>query len=48
MVFAEDVRTSRGTLLVARGYEVTEGFVARAKEFPRGHVKEPVRVIVQG
>jgi response regulator RpfG family c-di-GMP phosphodiesterase len=47
MVFAEDVFTSQGMLFVARGYEVTEGFVDRAKDFPRGQVKEPVRVIVR-
>ena len=46
MVFAEDVRTSAGTLMVARGYEVTEGFVARAATFQAGVVREPVRVIV--
>ncbi len=46
MVFAEDVRLATGPLLVARGYEVTLGFVERAKNFRPGMVKEPVRVIV--
>jgi response regulator RpfG family c-di-GMP phosphodiesterase len=47
MVFAEDVMMAHGPLLVARGYEVTTGFVARAKNFGPGSVKEPVRVIVR-
>jgi CheY-like chemotaxis protein len=46
MIFADDVRTGTGTLMVARGYEVTESFVARAATFGPGHVREPVRVIV--
>lgn len=46
MVFAEDVRLASGPLLVTRGYEVTLGFVERAKNFRPGMVKEPVRVIV--
>lgn len=47
MVVAEDIKLMNGTLLVARGYEVTQGFVERAKNFPRGTVSEPVRVIVR-
>jgi hypothetical protein len=46
-VFAEEVKTTTGTLLVARGYEVTPGFVERAKNFRPGTVKEPLRVIVR-
>lgn len=46
MVFAQDVRTSTGLLLVARGHEVTASFVARARSFNRGFVSEPVRMIV--
>jgi CheY-like chemotaxis protein len=46
MVVASDVRTETGTLLVARGYEVTAGFVARLTGFRRGYVHEPVRVIL--
>lgn len=46
MVFAEDVKMTAGTLLVARGYEVTPGFVERVANFRAGTVKEPVRVIV--
>jgi CheY-like chemotaxis protein len=48
MIFAEDVKLLNGTLLVARGYEVTKGFVERARNFKPGTVKEPVRVILPG
>jgi response regulator RpfG family c-di-GMP phosphodiesterase len=48
MVFAEDVRTARGLLLIARGQEVTLGLMERIMNFsPALGVKEPVRVIVQ-
>jgi len=46
MVFAEDVRLAGGALLVARGYEVTQGFLERIRNFRPGTVKEPVRVVV--
>jgi hypothetical protein len=45
MIFADDVLTERGGLLVARGYEVTQGFLARARTFRAGHIREPLRVI---
>jgi response regulator RpfG family c-di-GMP phosphodiesterase len=48
MVFADDVRMSAGTLLAARGYEVTASFVERAGNFRPGAVKEPIRVFVGG
>jgi hypothetical protein len=48
MVFAEDVKLQNGTLLVARGYEVTNGFVERARNFRPGTVRDPVRVILPG
>jgi CheY-like chemotaxis protein len=48
MVFAEDVKLQNGTLLVARGYEVTQGFVERARNFRPGTVRDPVRVILPG
>lgn len=47
MVFAADVKTRSGTLLVTHGYEVTQGFVERARNFAPGTVQEPVRVIVR-
>lgn len=33
MVLAQDVRLANGTLLATRGYEVTAGFVERARHF---------------
>jgi hypothetical protein len=47
MVIADDIHMTTGTLLVARGYEVTASFVARARQFRPGTVKEPVRVVVR-
>lgn len=45
MIFAEDVKMTSGALLVARGYEVTAGFLERAGNFKSGTVKEPVRIV---
>lgn len=36
MVLADDVRLATGTLLVARGYEVTASFIERIRNFPPG------------
>lgn len=47
MVFVDDVKTTTGTLLVARGFEVTQGFLERARNFKPGTVKEPLRVILR-
>lgn len=47
MVLAEDVKLVNGTLLVARGYEVTAGFIERVRNFRAGTVKESVRVLVK-
>ena len=47
MVFVDDVKTQSGTLLVARGFEVTAGFVERARNFQPGTVKEPLRVVLR-
>lgn len=44
MIFAEDVTMATGALLVTRGYQVTAGFVERARNF-RGMVREPLRVM---
>ncbi len=47
MVLAEDVRTSKGLLLVARGQEVTPGLTERIRNFSQEvGVREPIRVIV--
>ena len=48
MVLAEDLKMANGTLLAARGYEITTSFVERARHFRPGFVKSPVRVIVRG
>lgn len=44
MVLAEDAKMASGALLAGRGYEITEGFVQRARNFPLGSVREPIRV----
>lgn len=44
MVLAEDMRTTHGVLLVARGFRVTAGFLERTRNFAKGSVKEPLRV----
>lgn len=46
MVFAEDVKFTSGALLVARGGEVTVGFLARVRNFPDGTMPSRIRVIV--
>jgi response regulator RpfG family c-di-GMP phosphodiesterase len=45
MVCADDVRLASGALLVTRGYEVTPSFLERVRNFPRGAIKEPLRII---
>jgi CheY-like chemotaxis protein len=45
MTLAEDVRLANGTLLVARGYEVTESFIERIKNFPPGTFAGEFRVV---
>jgi response regulator RpfG family c-di-GMP phosphodiesterase len=47
MIVADDLQMASGTLLVARGYEITAGFVERAKNFGPNTVKGPVRVIIR-
>lgn len=47
MTFAQDVKLTSGALFVARGYEVTESFLERIKNFRPGSVKEPVKVVLQ-
>jgi hypothetical protein len=48
MVFEADVKLANGTLFVGRGYEVTEGFLARLKNYRAGAVREPVKVLIRG
>lgn len=48
MVFAEDVVTRVGTILIARGHEVSESLVERIRNIAdRVTVVEPIRVIVK-
>ncbi len=46
MVFAEDVKLASSALLVARGYEVTPGFLERVRNFMPGAIREPLRIEV--
>ncbi|MFN8058635.1 MAG: response regulator [Vicinamibacterales bacterium] len=46
MVLAEDVVLETGSLLVARGYTITAGFLERVRNFRPGTVKEHVLVFV--
>ena len=45
MTLADDVRHRNGSLLIARGYKVTSALIERLDHLPRGHVREPLRVI---
>lgn len=47
MVIVDDLRMTTGMLIVPKGYEITESFVARVLNFSRGTVKEPIRVLVR-
>ncbi|HET6147281.1 MAG TPA: HD domain-containing phosphohydrolase [Polyangia bacterium] len=47
MVFIDDVKMQNGTLLVARGFEVTPGFLERIRNLKPGVVKEPLRVTLK-
>jgi len=47
MILAEDVRLVAGPILVARGYEVTERFVERARNFAGDSIIQPVRVVIR-
>ena len=47
MVFVDDVKTTNGMLLVARGFEVTPQFLERARNMKLGTVKEPLRVVLR-
>ena len=47
MVLVDDVKTRNGLLLVARGYEVTQSFLERIRNFRDGVVNEPLRITVK-
>lgn len=46
MVFAEAVYSNSGQLLVLRGFEINQAFLERVANFRRGHVREPLQVIL--
>jgi response regulator RpfG family c-di-GMP phosphodiesterase len=46
MVFMDDLRTQMGALLVPKGFEVSETFLERARNFGPGILQEKVRVTV--
>jgi response regulator RpfG family c-di-GMP phosphodiesterase len=48
MIIMQDVRTSMGTLLVTRGFEVTSVFLERARNFGPDLLNEPVKVLMRG
>jgi hypothetical protein len=47
MVFAEDVRGSNGTLLVARGFTVSQALTQRLHTIAEGHSGQQVKMIVE-
>jgi len=47
MVIMQDLRTHLGTLLVARGFEVTPVFLERARNFGPDLLNETIRVLVR-
>jgi len=47
MVFAEDLQTPAGGLLVARGYEVTHSLVERIRTFSPEVARQPIRIITK-
>ncbi|HTZ72589.1 MAG TPA: HD domain-containing phosphohydrolase [Candidatus Aquilonibacter sp.] len=48
MVFGEDVRSSKGLLLIARGQQVTPGLKERVRNFSAElGIREPIRMIVK-
>jgi response regulator RpfG family c-di-GMP phosphodiesterase len=46
MTILEDLRTQMGTLLVPRGFEVTETFMERIRNFGEGILNEKIKVLV--
>jgi response regulator RpfG family c-di-GMP phosphodiesterase len=44
MTLVGDARSSTGQLLIARGHPVTPELIERLRNFPIGHVREPLRV----
>ena len=47
MAITQDVRTSDGTLLIARGFDVTDVFLEHARTLAPNLLSQPVRVLVR-
>jgi len=48
MILLDDVRAATGTLLIARGHPASPELVMRLNNFPRGFVREPLRIDDRG
>ncbi|HZT02956.1 MAG TPA: response regulator [Steroidobacteraceae bacterium] len=48
MIIMQDVRTPRGLLFVARGFEVTGAFIERIRNFGEDLLNRPVKVLLHG
>lgn len=46
MTLADDVRSRAGDLLIARGNRVTPELRQRLSNYPLGHVRQPLRIIL--
>ncbi len=46
MIVADNIYTNTGALLVARGFEIDASFAQRTRNFQKGFLKEPIRVIL--
>ena len=47
MTFADDVKLTSGTLLVARGFQVNASFIERVRNYPPGALRGPLRILVR-
>lgn len=47
MILAEDMRAKTGVLLAARGYQITESFIEKSRNFRPGYINEPLRIVVK-
>ena len=46
MIIAQDIRTHMGTLIVSRGFEVTQLFLDRSRNFGQEILDEVINVVV--
>lgn len=44
MILISDVRATNGVLVLARGHELTVSSVERLRNYPKGTIKEPIRI----